>query len=137
LLATAGFHVPVIPFVDVVGNAGTIPPAQIVKLVPKPNTGVIFGLTVTLKVVGVAHRPAVGVNVYDAEFWLSTDEGLHVPVTPFVDVVGKAGALVPAQIVKLVPKLNIGVMLGLTVTLNVAVVAHCPAPGVKIYEPEF
>ena len=60
---TAGLHVPVIPFVDVVGNIGTVPPEQIVVLVPKPNVGVIFGLTVTVNVNGVAHSPAVGVNV--------------------------------------------------------------------------
>ena len=137
MLAIAGFHVPAIPFVEVVGNAGTVPPAQIVKLAPKPNTGVIFGLTVTVSVVVVAQMPAAGVNVYDAEFWLSIVEGLHVPAIPFVDDVGRAGTLVPAQIVKLVPKLNVGVMFGLTVTLNVVVVAHWPASGVKIYDPEF
>jgi len=46
-----------------VGNAGTVPPAQIVRLVPKLKVGVIFGLTVTVNVVGTAHWPAVGVNV--------------------------------------------------------------------------
>jgi hypothetical protein len=30
---------------------------------PKPKEGVIFGLTVTLKVVVVAHCPVVGVKV--------------------------------------------------------------------------
>ena len=59
----AGLQVPVIPFVDVVGNVGTVPPEQIVVVVPKPNVGVIFGLTVTANVNGVAHSPAVGVNV--------------------------------------------------------------------------
>ena len=46
---------PVIPFVDVAGNAGTVPPAHIVELVPKLNTGVIFGFTVTVNVVPLAH----------------------------------------------------------------------------------
>ena len=63
LLTTEGFHVPVIPFVDVVGNVGTVPPEHIVSVVPKLNVGVIFGLTVTVNVVVVAHNPAVGVNV--------------------------------------------------------------------------
>lgn len=54
-LATAGFHVPVIPLVDVVGKEGTPDPAQIVNVVPKLNTGVTLGLTVTLSVVPVAH----------------------------------------------------------------------------------
>ena len=42
---------------------GTPAPAQMVNEVPKLNDGVIFGLTVTLKVNGVAQIPAVGVNV--------------------------------------------------------------------------
>ena len=50
------------PFVDVAGNAGTVPPAHIVSDVPKLKLGVIFGLTVTVKVVGKAHSPASGVN---------------------------------------------------------------------------
>ena len=60
---TEGFHVPVIPLSDELGNAGTVPPAQIVSAVPKLNVGVIFGFTVTANVVVVAHNPAVGVNV--------------------------------------------------------------------------
>lgn len=52
-----------IPLVDVLGNTGTVPPAQIVRLVPKLNAGVMFGLTVTVNVAVVAHNPAVGVNV--------------------------------------------------------------------------
>ncbi len=52
-----------IPFVDVLGRLGTDPPAQIVKLVPKLNVGVMFGLTVTVNVVERAHCPASGVNV--------------------------------------------------------------------------
>jgi len=44
-------------------NEGTVPPAQITKLVPKLNAGGILGLTVTVNVNGNAHKPAVGVNV--------------------------------------------------------------------------
>ena len=55
LLTTDGFHVPVIPLVDVVGNVGTVPPEQMVSVVPKLNVGVMFGLTVTVNVVVVAH----------------------------------------------------------------------------------
>ena len=40
---------------DVVGKAGTVPPAQIVSDKPKLNDGVIFGLTVTLNAAGLAH----------------------------------------------------------------------------------
>ena len=52
-----------IPLSDVLSNAGTVPPAQIVSDVPKLNVGVIFGFTITVNVVGVAHNPAVGVKV--------------------------------------------------------------------------
>ena len=61
---TAGFQVPLIPLSDVFGKTGTAPPAQIVRELPKLNTGGIFGLTVTVNVVGLAHCPAVGANVY-------------------------------------------------------------------------
>jgi hypothetical protein len=66
------------------------------------------------------------------EFWLSTVEGLQVPIIPFVDPVSNVGTIRPAQIIKLVPKLNVGVMFGLTVIVNVAVVAHSPAVGVNV-----
>jgi hypothetical protein len=49
--------------VDVFGNAGTVPALQMLSVVPKLNVGVIFGATVTVNVVVVAHCPAVGVNV--------------------------------------------------------------------------
>ena len=48
---------------DVLGSAGTVPPAQIVNEVPKLNVGVSFGVTVTVNVALVAHNPAVGVNI--------------------------------------------------------------------------
>jgi hypothetical protein len=53
--------------VDVAGNVGTVPPAQIASVVPKLNVGTMFGVTVTVKVAVVAHCPAVGVNVYVPE----------------------------------------------------------------------
>ena len=52
---TAGLHVPVMLLTDVVGNVGAVAPAHIVRLVPKLNVGVMFGLTVTVKLVGFAH----------------------------------------------------------------------------------
>ena len=58
-----GFQVPVIPFVDEAGKAGTVPPAQILKDVPKLNEGVIFCVTVTENVTCGAHTPGEGVNV--------------------------------------------------------------------------
>lgn len=112
------------PLVDVVGKAGTLSPAQIVKLVPKLNAGVMFGFIVTVKVVGFAHNPTVGVNVYTSEFRLLTVDGFQVPVTPLVDVVGNAGTDPPAQIVKLVPKVNDGVVLGVTFIVMLVGTVH-------------
>ena len=57
----AGDQAPVMPLVDVVGNADKVPPEQIGATALK--VGVMFGLTVIVKVVVVAHCPAVGVNV--------------------------------------------------------------------------
>lgn len=51
------------PLSDAVGNEGTLEPAHIVNEVPKLNVGVMFGFTVTVSEVDVAHCPAVGVNV--------------------------------------------------------------------------
>ena len=58
-----GLHVPVIALSDVVGSAGTVPPAHMVSVVPKLNVGVTLGVIVTENIVGTAHCPAVGVNV--------------------------------------------------------------------------
>jgi hypothetical protein len=132
LSTTAGVQIPVIPFVEVPGNTGTIPPSQIVSKIPKLNVGVMLGLTVTVSAVGVAHCPASGVNEYVSEFWLSTVVGLHIPVTPFVDVLGNAGTGLPAHIVNDVPKLNAGAKTGFTVTVNVDDIAHWPASGVNV-----
>ena len=57
----AGVHVPVIPLLEVVGNGFNVPPEQIGATTL--NVGVMFGLTVIVKVVVVAHSPAVGVKV--------------------------------------------------------------------------
>jgi hypothetical protein len=53
---------------DVDGNAGAVAPEQIENEVPKLKEGITLGSTVTLNVTGRAHEPAVGVNVYVAEF---------------------------------------------------------------------
>ena len=44
-----------IPLVEEAGNVGAIAFSQMVNAAPKLNVGVIFGLTVTVKVVGNAH----------------------------------------------------------------------------------
>ena len=61
VLLSAGAHVPVMPLLEVVGNGFNVPPEQIGATAVK--VGVIFGLTVIVIVVVVAHCPAVGVNV--------------------------------------------------------------------------
>jgi len=60
-LSKAGDQVPVTPLLDVVGNADKVAPEQMGATAV--NVGVIFGLTVIVSVVVVAHCPAVGVNV--------------------------------------------------------------------------
>lgn len=61
VLFNAGLQVPVMPFSDVVGKAFNTPPVHIGAT--GLNVGVMFGFTVMVKVVVVAHKPAVGVNV--------------------------------------------------------------------------
>ena len=58
---TAGFQVPVIPLFDVVGKVGAVAFWHSGPICV--NVGVICVLTVTLKVVVVAHCPFAGVNV--------------------------------------------------------------------------
>ena len=61
VLLSAGAQVPVMPLLEVVGNAVNVPPEQIGATALK--VGVMFGLTVIVRVVVVAHCPAAGVNV--------------------------------------------------------------------------
>jgi hypothetical protein len=61
VLSKAGDHEPVIPLVDVVGSGTNVAPEHIGATAV--NVGVIFGLTVIVSVVVVAHCPAVGVKV--------------------------------------------------------------------------
>ena len=51
---------------------------------------------------------------------------------PFEELFGRFGTGLPAHIVNEDPKGKVGVFIGFTVTLKDAVVAHCPALGVKI-----
>ena len=61
VLFKAGDQVPVMPLSDVVGRAVSASPEHIGAT--GVNTGVTFGTTVIVNVVGVAHCPAAGVNV--------------------------------------------------------------------------
>ena len=58
-----GLHVPIFPFEEVLGNVGTVSPAQIVSDVPKLNVGSTMGFTVTFTVTGIPHWSASGVNL--------------------------------------------------------------------------
>jgi hypothetical protein len=53
VLSKAGDQDPVIPLFEVVGKANKVPPEQIGVIAV--NVGVIFGLTVIVKVVDTAH----------------------------------------------------------------------------------
>ena len=55
-----------------------------------------------------------------------------MPVTPLSEVLGSVGTLAPAHIVSDVPKEKPGVVLGVTVTVNVTGIEHTPAAGVKL-----
>ena len=61
VLFNAGDQVPVMPLLDVVGNAERTAPEQIGATAVK--VGMTFGLIVIINVVGVAHCPAAGVKV--------------------------------------------------------------------------
>ena len=49
---------------------------------------------------------------------------------PLLEVVGSGASVAPEHIGA--TALNVGVIFGLTVMVNVAVVAHCPAGGVNV-----
>ena len=130
VLIVAGLHVPVMPLFEVAGNAGAVlfwhnGPICV-------NVGVIWVEITTSIVITVAHCPAAGVKVYVVV--PLTDvlmvAGLHVPVMPLLEVVGKAGAVLFWQSGPVC--VNVGVTCGLTVTLSDVVVAHCPAAGVSV-----
>jgi len=114
---TAGFHVPLIPFVEVLGKVGTAPPPQIFSDVPKLNVGVVRGMIVTGIVIGIPHWPPVGVNVYEPEVVLLITPGFHVPVIPLFDVVGNAGGAEPAHIGGM--EVNVGIKIGFDKTIPI------------------
>jgi hypothetical protein len=119
VLSKVGDQVPVMPLVEVVGNAARVAPEQIGATAL--NVGVMLVLTVIVNVVVVAHWPGSGVNVYVVVTVLSK-AGDQVPVMPLLEVVGNADKVAPEQIGA--TALNVGVVLVLTVIVNVAVVAH-------------
>ena len=127
VLLSAGDQLPVMPSLDVVGNAFKVPPEQIGATAL--NVGVDCGFTVTVNVVVAAHCPAFGVKVYVVVAVLLS-AGAQVPVIPSLEVVGSAFNVAPSHIGA--TALNVGVKFGLTVMVKVVVVAHWPAVGVKV-----
>lgn len=121
MLSSAGDHIPVMPFVDVVGSALTASPAQMDPT--GVNAGVTFELTVMVIVAVVAHCPASGINVYVVVFVLSS-AGDHVPVMPLVEVVGNAAKAAPEQIGP--TALKVGATSELTVTVTVPLLIQAP-----------
>ncbi|RQO30959.1 hypothetical protein DBR32_09630 [Taibaiella sp. KBW10] len=91
VLFIAGAQVPVTPFVEVVGSGLKLAPAQTGATCV--NTGVV-PFTVMVIVTSVAHCPAVGLKVYVVVVVLFK-AGDQVPVTPFVEVVGKGLIIAP------------------------------------------
>ena len=61
LLTVDGFHVPVIPFMEVAGKPGEGDPLHTGDRIG--NVGVTGWLTVTISVVAKAHNPVAGVKV--------------------------------------------------------------------------
>jgi hypothetical protein len=127
VLFNAGDQVPAMALVDVVGKAAKVAPEQIADTAV--NVGVTLGLTVMVNVVVFAHCPTLGVKVYVVVAVLF-NAGDQVPAMALLDVVGNAAKVVPEHIG--LTAVNVGVTLGLTVIVNVVVVAHCPTLGVKV-----
>ena len=119
VLSNVGAQVPVMPLIDVVGSAVSVAPEQIGATALK--VGVIFGFTVIVSVAVVAHCPAVGVNAYVVVAVLSK-AGAQVPMIPLLEVVGSAVRVAPEHMGA--TAVNVGVTFGLTVMVNVVVVAH-------------
>jgi hypothetical protein len=125
-------QVPLIPLDEVLTRAGTVAPIQIDCVVPKLKEGVRIGLTVTINVTGKAQIAPDGVKVYTPDAWSLTTAGFQVPLTPLTEVNGSVGTVPPAHIVSVLPKPKLGIVFGVTETVNVAVVAHWPAAGVNV-----
>ena len=55
---------------------------------------------------------------------LLTTAGVQTPVIPFDEPAGKVTTVAPSQMVVFVPKGNVGVIFGFTVTVNVVPATH-------------
>jgi len=118
LLIVVGFQVPVMPLVEVAGNAGGVAPLHIGPIAVKLGSVLLLMLTVTVET--AAHWPALGVKVYVAVVVLLTVAGFQVPAIPLLDVAGNMGAVAPLQMA--VGMLKAGVTSGLTVSVTALLV---------------
>ena len=110
-------------FVELVCKTGAISPEHIGAIAAK--VGVINEVVTMFKVVLIAHCPAVGVKVYVAVPAVAVlTVGDHVPEIEgvFVELVGNTGAVEFKHTSE--TGLKVGVIKGLTVIVNVVVIAH-------------
>jgi hypothetical protein len=131
VLIVSGLHDPTKPSTEVFGNAGGFEFWH--KRPMGSNVGTICDV-ISISIDAVEpHWPPVGVNVYVVLPIVDVliVAGLHVPVMPSNDVVGKAAATDPWQ--KGPIGLNVTATSGMIVILSFFSSAHCPASGVKVY----
>ena len=127
VLYSDGDQIPDIPLFEIVGKRVNASPLQIGPTAVK--VGTIFGFTVIVNVVVVAHCSVAGVNVYVVVAILF-NAGDQVPDIPLFEVVGKALRFCPMHIGANAVK--VGVIIGFTKIERVAIVAHCSSFGVKV-----
>ena len=130
MLIVAGLHVPLMPSIEVVGNAVAADPWQNGPMGAKLTA--TSGLIVILMVAVEAHWPGFGVNVYVVvpTFAVFIVAGLHVPEIPSVDLEGRTGATLFWQNGPI--GFTMGFTTGLMLTIIVTILPHCPALGVKV-----
>jgi hypothetical protein len=112
IVNTPDAYVPLIPVGNPVTPAPVAPPPTLYEILVMPAPAhtvwvlfavvkliVAFEFTTTLIVAVFAHKPAVGVNVYTVvpALVVLIADGLHVPVTVLLEVVGNAPGVAPTQ----------------------------------------
>jgi len=124
-----GLHVPAMLLFDVAGSIGAVEFWHTDAICVK--VGIMAVLMVMSIVAVVAHCPALGVKLYVAipvpDVFIVA--GLHVPLMLLFDVVGSTGTVAFWHNDTICVK--VGVTAVRIVMSIVAVVAHCPAVGVK------
>jgi hypothetical protein len=100
------------------------------QIIPLFNKGIGFGFTVIVNLNEFAHWPESGVNVYSVVAMLFK-AGDQEPVMLLLDIIGKGDKTVPAQIGA--TTVNVGIIIGFTVIVNLYELAHCPIFGVNVY----